>query len=167
MKRSTISCFIRVITCFICITFLFASCGKDKTIEKIIYGEPGNSENKSKILNIGDFNSFSISQEFNSINDFYNYINQCCVNKTNLLGIKFKIKDSFALNNTLEYFEDYYFYKQIFLYSNVSSGTIYFTVSFVNTDLNSNVSNIGELVFIVNVCRYVDGSIEIRGYSYL
>ena len=149
---------------FMSIMFLFVSCGKDKTIEKIIYGDPGNSENNSKILSKEDFNSLPFLQEFNSFNDFNNYLDQCCANKTNILGAKIRIKGSFDLTNFLEYFEDYYYYKQNCI-NDSSNG--YFRVYFVNTDLNSNASNIGEVSFIVNRCFYNDNYYEVYGYSYI
>lgn len=156
--------------------FLFTSCGKDKTIEKIIYGDTptsGNTENNGKILSREQFNSVAVTQEFNSIDDFYNYMLQCYTNKTNLLGIKFKIKASFNLTDTLQYYpdlndENHYFYKT-FSKTIGSNPNVFFSVDFTDTDLNSDVSSIDEVTFIVRYCYYYysSGSINIGCYSYL
>jgi len=182
MKRNiinkTVLCSKTLVIFFMCITFLFVSCGKDKTIEKIIYGENSNNEDNkySLILDKEQFNSVAITREFNNIDDFFNYIEQCWTNKTNLAGLKFKIRGSFTVTNSdLLYSDDYsyygghYFYKKLVVSLTTPYRTL--TINFTDTDLNSTITNTEDVVFIVIYSNYSYDSeyqkYSIYSYSYL
>ena len=149
-----------VFVCFICSIFLFVSCGKDKTIEKIIYGEPTTSGDNGNILSREQFNSVAISREFDSVDDFYNYMKQCCVNKTDLREIKFKIKGSFTPRAVI--YEENNAYKRIDITVNSSPYMYLFIKCF---DFNATYTE--EIIFIVNNLRYFNESnFEVHGYTY-
>ena len=142
--------------------FLFISCGKDKTIEKIIYGDTIDSEKQ--------FKSRAISREFNNVNEFRDYMVECLNNKTNVLGFKFKIKGTFQLKNTLSFKSKHYYQYKGYAWGSQVYPKLDFEIGFVNTDLDSTISSVDELVFIVRECTYnYDGYgyIYIDGYSYL
>lgn len=162
--KKIVFCFKSVVIFLCCITFLFTSCGKDKTIEKIIYGEPitngDNGNNNSNILNKEQFNSVAISREFNSFDDFYNYMKQCCVNKTDLREIKFKIKGSFTPRAVI--YEENNAYKRIDITINSSP---YMSLIIKCFDFNATYAE--EIIFIINHLRYYsEYNFEVHGYAY-
>ncbi len=165
---------------------LFTSCTRDKVIEKIIYGEPitngdngnngnigNNGNNNSSRLSREQFNAITITREFNDINDFYNYIKKCYTNKTDLRGIKFKIRGTFNITSDfVQYYsgDGHYCYKRYSITTDYSNKPyMSFIVDFIDTDLNSTISNIADITFIVNYLYYYydNQSININGYSYL
>ena len=157
--------------CLIGVSFLFTSCGKDKTVEKLIYGDTS-----LNMLSRDQFNSLSVSISFDNIDDFYNYIKQCAMNKTNLLGKKFRINNHhFELQDYLSYNGQNYFYKACGSYYDDDTCDIRFSVGFVNTYLYTDITSVESVTFIVQGCNYWYGSgyssseyeAEISGYSYL
>lgn len=165
--QKTYFCSKCIFICLIGIIFLFASCGKDKTIEKIIYGD-----NATNTLSRDKFNAVSIKKEFNNIDDFHNYVKQCYTDKTNITGAKFKVKGHFDLSEYIYYQngDDKYYYKQIILHTDYSNRPyLYLSVNFVNTDLNSSISSVEEIIFIITSSTYDYDSqyFGIGGYSYL
>lgn len=174
----------------LCILFLFTSCGKEKVVEKLIYGETvtkddiegngnnennGNTENNSVMLSKDKFNSIAITREFNNIEDFFNYINQCHTNKIRLNELKFKIRGPFTVINQLSYPNDSSFYGEHYIYKriSISFSNPYrsLSINLIDTDLNSNISSVDEIIFIVGYTNYYyDDSYNkfmIEGYSYL
>lgn len=197
-NKEVIFCSKIAVVFLLCILFLFTSCGKEKVVEKLIYGDTvtnSNNENNGnsgktlgseRILSREQFNSVAITREFNNFGEFISYLNQ---NK-NLVGLKFKIRGSFTLRQTQEYNQDlnvdnHYYYKALVIATNPSNSPYYaLTVNFADTNLNSNISNIQDVIFIVQTYRSFNynntnywnynttnnsnqNQITITGYSYL
>lgn len=158
----------KIILFIMCSIICFTACGeKEKTIEKLIYGDK-----VSSILDKDEFNKVSISKSFATIKAFVDYINQCATNKVNLMGKKFKVRGLF------------YFQKEDFDYEaiddkhyNYLSATIegysnlWFYIKFIDSDLNLSSAPYSaekEFTFIVSVNRYNynGGKNNIEGYSY-
>ena len=158
----------------LCFFLIFVSCGKDKTIEKIIYGDISSYDyDRPAILDKADFDKVPVSKSFNSTDEFINYLKQCKDNKTNLLGKKFKIKGTFeilrdgpftALN------EKHYFYYSTTISEYVDAGGSKLDIYFADSDTKNYPPEQlePELTCIVYSCEYhyYYNTASIRGYSY-
>ena len=141
-----------------CLFLVFVACGKDKTIEKIIYGDK-----TSSVLDKQDYDKVSITKSFNSINDFKTYIEQCAENNVNLVGKKFKIRDTFAISNMGFYSIDA---KHYFIYrSAIQISEFYLLLTYLDTKEAPEQVEM-EIAFIVTKCEYPSYMNSIEGYSY-
>ena len=152
----------------LCLCLLFVSCGKDKTIEKIIYGDNTTyDDGRPAILDKTDFDTVSVSKSFDSTDEFLNYLKQCKDNKTNLLGKKFKIKGTFNFPNKLfiALNEKHYFYYSTTIYDNASDSRM--IISFADSDINNQPPEQLELEItcIIYSCLY-NAYADIKSYSY-
>ena len=157
----------KLLLLLLCCGLFFCACDKDKTIEKIIYGDK-----VSSILDKEEFNNVSVSKSFDTIDSFVNYINECAANKVNLMGKKFKVKGLFYMKK-----EDFSYEAIGEKHYNYLSATIqgysnlWFYIKFIDSDLSlpsTSYSTEKEFTFIISVCRYnYDGEKNnIEGYSY-
>jgi len=152
--------------------FLLNACSGERVIEKIIYGD--SREHNGNNLSRDEFNAIAVSRVFNTIDDFYGYMRQCHTNKTDLTGLKFKVVGSFALNDYLNYDirNNKYRYKSFSITTNTSIRPyMHFSVGFLDTNLDSNITLIEEVIFIVEAIWYYYTSgaenMTISGYGYL
>ena len=150
-----------------CLFLVFVACGKDKTIEKIIYGDNPTYNERPVILEKADFDKVSVLKSFNSTDDFLNYLRQCSDNRTNLLGKKFKIKGTFNFNgsNFIALNEKHYF---CYLTTIENTSDFRMTIYFADSDINNRPPEQleAELTFIVYNCVYNDDYAKISSYSY-
>ncbi|MBO7713905.1 MAG: hypothetical protein J6S85_10075 [Methanobrevibacter sp.] len=150
-----------------CLFLVFVACsGKDKTIEKIIYGDKS-----SVILDKEAFNKIPTTKSCNNFDELATYINQCAEDKTNLAGKKIKVKGVFNISGPhfVSIDEKHY---SLFQCNNMvlsESPHIEFWVKFIDSDKNkTNPGQVEmELTCIVSKCQYQYPSyFVVEVYSY-
>ena len=150
----------------LCFFLVFVACGKDKTIEKIIYGDK-----TSSALDKDDYNKVAISKSFNSIDEFVTYMKQCFNDKVNLIGKKFKVKGTFEISSSGFYSinEKHYYMFRVYLHES-ENPFVQAYIDFLDTDksLTPPSQLQMDLVFIITRSDYYEygPQASIQGYSY-
>lgn len=155
------------IVLLLCLFLVFVACGKDKTIEKIIYGNDTRYGENPTVLDKADFDKIPISKSFNSYDDFCNYMAECFESKANILGKKFKITNTFnVVEEDCRILDEKHFWQ--YCIRKYGDEPLDFTIHFANAN-NISTSQISEVTFLVTICIYRYGQTiiaQIKGYSY-
>lgn len=153
----------KLLLLLLCCGLFFCACGKDKTIEKIIYGDK-----VSSILDKQEFDKVPVFREFNNTEDLLAYINQCYQNKTNISGKKLKVKGLCSLHKYFYANDPNHYYNIRGTFSSSSSPST-FRVDFVDTDKNIEPPSEATISFtciVTEVGLYNSNSFYSYSYGY-